>query len=225
MDVLIKDVSFSYSQEKTLIDNCDLHIKSGEVLALLGPSGCGKSTLLKLILGLLSPQKGKILINGTTDYEKNIIAAHLSEERLYPWMTLEENLCLIGTKEESARCLEEVGLTEWADYYPTAISAGMKKKLYMARLSMLKAEMWLLDEPFNGLDLSSKQSIQEFLRKKKEEKTVLMVTHNPQEAIDFADRVIFWDSAKKRPYQEWINHDDNKELLEYMLHNALGMEA
>lgn len=225
MDVLIKDVSFSYSQEKELIDSCDLHIKSGEVLALLGPSGCGKSTLLKLILGILKPVKGEIIINGTTDYEKNKIAAHLSEERLYPWMTLEENLRLIGSKEESAKCLEEVGLTEWADYYPTAISAGMKKKLYLARMSMLEAEMWLLDEPFNGLDLNSKQIIQEFLRKKKENKTIIMVTHNPQEAIDFADRVIFWDKNKKRPYQEWINHNDNKELLDYMLHNALGMEA
>ena len=225
MDISIKEVSFSYSQEKELISDCDLHIKSGEVLALLGPSGCGKSTLLKLILGILKPVKGEILINGIADYDKNKIAAHLSEERLYPWMTLEENLRLIGTKEESTKCLEEVGLTEWADYYPTAISAGMKKKLYLARLSMLEAEMWLLDEPFNGLDLSSKQAIQEFLRKKKGNKTIIMVTHNPQEAIDFADRVIFWDKNKKRPYQEWINHNDNKELLDYMLHNALGMEA
>lgn len=225
MDILIKDVSFDYSQEKKLIDNCNLHIKSGEVLALLGPSGCGKSTLLKLILGLLKPMKGEILINGTSDYDPSKIAAHLSEERLYPWMTLEENLCLVGTKEESKKCLEEIGLTEWADYYPTAISAGMKKKLYLGRMSMLEAEIWLLDEPFNGLDLNSKQSMQAFLRKKKDNKTVIVVTHNPQEAIDFADRVIFWDSNQKRPHQEWINHNDNKELLDYMLHNALGMEA
>lgn len=131
MDVLIRDVSFNYSQEKKLIDNCNLHIKSGEVLALLGPSGCGKSTLLKLILGILKPIKGEISINGTLEYDRNKIATHLSEERLYPWMTLEENLRLVGTKEESKKCLEEIGLSEWADYYPAAISAGMKKSFIL----------------------------------------------------------------------------------------------
>lgn len=224
MDVLIKDVSFYYSKEKELIQDCNLHIQSGEVLALLGPSGCGKSTLLKLILGIHEPIKGEILIDGESNYDRSLIAAHLSEERLYPWMTLEENLRLVGTKEESQKCLEEIGLIDWADYYPTAISAGMKKKLYMARISMLHAGIWLLDEPFNGLDLNSKQVVQDFLKKKKEGKTILMVTHNPQEATSFADRVIFWDKNKKRPEQEWVNHSDEKELLDYMLHNALGME-
>ena len=81
MDVLVKDVSFCYSKEKPLIDQCNLHISSGEILVLLGPSGCGKSTLLKLILGLLEPENGKILINGTTDYDKRKIAAHLAEEK------------------------------------------------------------------------------------------------------------------------------------------------
>ena len=225
MEILINEVSFNYSSEKELISDCNLHIKSGEVLALLGPSGCGKSTLLKLILGILKPVKGEIIINGTKDYDKKLIAAHLAEERLFPWLTLEENLCLVGTKEESRKALEEIGLIDWADYYPTAISAGMKKKLYLARISMLNAKIWLLDEPFNGLDLNSKQISQEFLQKKKEGKTIIMVTHNPQEAITFADRVIFWDKTKKRPEQEWINHSDNQELLDYMLHNALGMEA
>lgn len=225
MDVLVKDVSFCYSKEKPLIDQCNLHISSGEILALLGPSGCGKSTLLKLILGLLEPENGKILINGTTDYDKRKIAAHLAEEKLYPWMTLEENLCLVGTKEESKKCLENVGLSEWADYYPAAISVGMKKRVHLARLAMMDSQMWLLDEPFNGLDLSNKQNMQQFLMKKKENKTIIMVTHNPQEAVAFADRVIFWDSVKKRPEQEWINHNDNQELLNYMLHNSLGMEA
>lgn len=224
MDVLIKDVSFYYSKEKELIQDCNLHIQSGEVLALLGPSGCGKSTLLKLILGIHEPIKGEILIDGESNYDRSLIAAHLSEERVYPWMTLEENLRLVGSKEESRNCLKEIGMIDWADYYPTAISAGMKKKLYMARISMLHAGIWLLDEPFNGLDLNSKQVVQEFLKKKKQGKTILMVTHNPQEATSFADRVIFWDKNKKRPEQEWVNHSDKNELLDYMLHNALGME-
>lgn len=84
MDVLIKDVSFYYSKEKELIQDCNLHIQSGEVLALLGPSGCGKSTLLKLILGIHEPIKGEILIDGESNYDRSLIAAHLSEERVYP---------------------------------------------------------------------------------------------------------------------------------------------
>jgi len=224
MELTFDDLSFGYAPGPPIISHCDLRVAPGEVLALLGPSGCGKSTLLKLVLGLLRPNEGRILADGKPMDGSLRIAARLAECRLFPWMTLEENLCLCGPREQAREHLDQLGMGRWADYYPSALSVGMAQKIQLARLAMLPADLWLLDEPFNGLDLSSKAAAQEFLRRRKGGKSVILVTHNPQEATAFADRVIFWDREKKRPDQEWINHSDTDELLQYMLKNALGME-
>ena len=223
MELAFEDLSFSFPGGAEVIRHCNLHLAHGETLALLGPSGCGKTTLLKLLLGLFKPTEGRILADGKPLDSSRTIGAILSECRLFPWMTLEENLCLVGQREQARAYLDRLGMLRWADYYPSAISVGMTQKIRLCRLALQPAELWLLDEPFNGLDLNSKQQAQAFLKEIKGDKTAILVTHNPQEATAFADRVIFWDRAQKRPEQEWINHSDTEELLNYMLQNALGM--
>lgn len=224
MNIILKDLTFYY-EDRLILDHFNCNIKDGEIVALLGPSGCGKSTLLKLLLGLIEPTDGEILFNGEVPTTKHKIAAHLSECRLFPWMTLEKNLRTTGSKQEAWECLKELEMEEWADYYPSAISVGMTQKIHMARFSMLEAELWLLDEPFNGLDLKSKALVQDFLKRRRKNRTTIIVTHNLKEATNFADRVLLWNKEKHCPDREWINDGNSEKLLEYMLQEALGMEG
>lgn len=224
MDITIKDLTFYY-ENRLILERFNCNIKDGEVVALLGPSGCGKSTLLKLLLGIIAPTEGEILFDGKKALGQRKIASHLSECKLFPWMTLEKNLCVMGSKEEVHQCLKELEMEEWSDYYPSAISVGMTQKIHMARFAMMDAELWLLDEPFNGLDLKSKALVQDFLRKRRNNRTTIIVTHNIKEATAFADRVLLWNREKHCPDREWINNGSGEKLLEYMLQEALGMEG
>lgn len=224
MDITFKNVSFCYN-DQVIIKDFNYYIPSGKVIALLGPSGCGKSTLLKLLLGLLDLTKGEILFNGEKISPKFKIAAHISESKLFPWMTLEKNLRTVGSDKDVKHCLKELQMENWADYYPSAISVGMAQKIQMARFSLLPADLWLLDEPFNGLDAHSKEIVQRFLQTHRENKTTIIVTHNLQEATSFADRVLLWDQEKHCPYHEWENNGQDDSLLKYMLQESLGMEG
>ena len=224
MDITFKNVSFCYN-DQVIIKDFNYYIPSGKVIALLGPSGCGKSTLLKLLLGLLDLTKGEILFNGEKLSPKFKIAAHISESKLFPWMTLEKNLRTVGSDKDVKHCLKELQMENWADYYPSAISVGLAQKIQMARFSLLPADLWLLDEPFNGLDAHSKEIVQRFLQTHRENKTTIIVTHNLQEATSFADRVLLWDQEKHCPYHEWENNGQDDSLLKYMLQESLGMEG
>lgn len=100
----------------------------------------------------------------------------------------------------------------------------MTQKVKIARLSLLPAEVWLLDEPFNGLDLHSKEVVQMFLKKHQNGRTVILVTHNPKEAVSMSERIIFWDTQKMRPDAEWCSHDDIEQLVTYMLQETTSKE-
>lgn len=223
MEIAINDLSFAYS-DRQVLSHCSLRIASGEVLALLGPSGCGKSTLLKLLQGLLTQEQGEILFDGAPAVDGREISTHLSESRLFPWMTLEENLSLVGKRTQAREYLEALDMSRWADYYPSALSVGMTQKILLARLALVPARLWLLDEPFNGLDLSSKALAQSFLRQHKGDRTVILVTHNLQEATTFADRVLLWNRETCRPEREWTPHTGDETSLREMLLETLGSE-
>lgn len=98
MKIALEDISFYYG-EKEIIQNCSIEIASGETMALLGASGCGKSTLLKVIAGLLDSSKGRILFNDKERTKEERIASYLSESRLFPWLSISQNLQLTGRKK------------------------------------------------------------------------------------------------------------------------------
>ena len=139
-------------------------------------------------------------------------------------MAVEENLRLVADDLSVKQCMEELEMTSWSSYYPSSISAGMTQKVKIARLSLLPAEVWLLDEPFNGLDLHSKEVVQMFLKKYQNGRTVILVTHNPKEAVSMSERIIFWDTQKMRPDAEWCSHDDIEQLVTYMLQETTSKE-
>lgn len=224
MDICLREVSFQYggdSEEGTqVLSRYSIEIPSGQILALLGPSGCGKSTLLKLLLGMIRPESGEVLLGGKAPGAGQRISAMLSESRLFPWLTLEQNLRLAGSPERVEEYLSLLQMEQWKSYFPSALSVGMTQKIQLARMALLPADIWLLDEPFNGLDIQSKELVFDFLNRLKGDKTVILVTHHVQEAMRFAERILLWNQQKHRPDREWMQPCSAQDILAHLLDSA-----
>ena len=185
----------------------DLELASGEIVAVVGPSGCGKSTLLRLIAGLDRPSAGTIELGGTalvgTD-ERTAVA--FQEPRLLPWRTLAQNIALglprgsgrAAGKERVAQLLRLVGLEHAASLRPREVSGGMAQRASLARALARSPQVLLLDEPFGALDALTRLRMQDLLLEihAAEPTTVLVVTHDVEEALHLADRVLLLRSLR-----------------------------
>jgi NitT/TauT family transport system ATP-binding protein len=173
----------------------------GEIVVLLGPSGCGKSTIFKAVAGILPPTRGEILMNGkpVTDVGRDrgmVFQAYTS----FGWLTVKDNveygLRLRGVpkkerEEQSAKYLDEVGLTEFADRYPKDLSGGMKQRVAIARTLINQPQLVLMDEPFGALDPQTRWGMQSLLLdvSRNEDNTIVFVTHDVSEAVYLADSI------------------------------------
>ena len=183
------------------VDDVSMDIRLGEFLCILGPSGCGKTTLLNMMAGLLPPTRGQILIDDrAVEGPGNDRTFVFQEYALFPWMTVLENVAFglesrgVGQEErqDSARkILENMGLGEFVDAFPHAISGGMKQRVSIARALAVNPEIILMDEPFAALDAQSRLILQKELLSIWEvlKKTVVFVTHNIEEAMLLSDRI------------------------------------
>ncbi len=181
------------------LGNIEIKVNSQESLCIIGPNGCGKSTLLKLILGIEKDYKGKILIGNkeVTDPSVNCRIV-FQEHRLLPWLNIEENIKFginsdkINYKDDIRKMLELLDLEKFKNSYPNQLSGGMAQKVAIARALVSSPDVLLLDEPFAALDILTRIKMQEELSAiiKKEKTTVIMVTHDFEEAIFLADRII-----------------------------------
>jgi NitT/TauT family transport system ATP-binding protein len=203
--ILVDGVSHVYrpptGKPVLALEDVCLEVRPREFLALLGPSGCGKSTLLYLIGGFLPTEKGKILLDGQPisgpGPDRGIVFQHFA---LFPWKTVRANVLygLERTKlqreerERRARYfIDLVGLTEFADSYPSQLSGGMKQRTAIARTLAIDPKILLMDEPFGSLDAQTRHIMQAELLNiwQRTPKTVIFVTHDVQEAVYLADRV------------------------------------
>ncbi|NLE76572.1 MAG: ABC transporter ATP-binding protein [Chloroflexi bacterium] len=190
------------------LQDASLGVYGGEFLCLLGPSGCGKTTLLRIIAGLLHPTSGVVLLDGQpsmdTDPDKGMV---FQRDATFPWLTVEENvrygLKLRGAdrrdvKRVAQKYIEMVGLTGFEKVFPKELSGGMRKRVDIARTYACNPKVLLMDEPFGSLDLFTKTRMQAELLDlwSKERKTIVFVTHDLEEAIFLADRVVV---MSKRP--------------------------
>ncbi|MDD1475816.1 ABC transporter ATP-binding protein [Arthrobacter sp. H16F315] len=185
----------------TVLRDVNFEIRAGEVLAILGTSGCGKSTLLRAAAGLDSPTAGSVEIDGTpVQGIDSRCAFAFQEPRLLPWHTLQANIA-IGLpagisardgKAKVARLLELVGLKEFAKHRPREVSGGMAQRASLARALARNPGVLLLDEPFGALDALTRIKMQDLLLEihRVEPTTVLLVTHDVDEALQLADRII-----------------------------------
>lgn len=190
----LNNVSKSFGHLQVIKD-FTLQIPVGEVLCLLGPSGCGKSTLLKILSGLDISYDGRL-----DGFEDKRISYVFQESRLIPWLTVAENLryVLEGQVEESElkdhihKFLEKVGLIDFKDSYPNTLSGGMKQRVSLARAFSMPHDLLLLDEPFQGLNIELKDQLMTLLESliEQDKKTVIMVTHDLEEAFRLGDNVV-----------------------------------
>ena len=184
-------ITFSFD-EKNIFKDFSLELKKGEILAVMGPSGCGKTTLLELASGLLKPQKGEI----ANSFEK--ISYVFQEPRLFPWLTVKENLLAVMKKKDKTaertamECLALVDLADVCDKYPDELSGGMKSRVSLARALTFGGDLFLFDEPFAALDeeLRHKLSQQIKLYLRQQGASAILVTHNREDAELMADRII-----------------------------------
>lgn len=202
----VHDVSKAYSTDADVLqvlDGISFEIDGGEFVALLGPSGCGKTTLLKLIAGTLRPDYGEIYAGERRlTGPSSSIAMVFQNFNLLPWKSVMENVKTgielqangdgIPAEEVASEWLRKVGLDDVADDYPAALSGGMKQRVGLARALAVDPDILLMDEPFGALDAQTKDRLQTELLELwgAQEKTILFVTHDIDEAIYLADRVL-----------------------------------
>ncbi|MCC2319379.1 ABC transporter ATP-binding protein [Cellulomonas chengniuliangii] len=204
LDVALSGVRRTFATPtgpRTVLSGVDLRLRAGEIVAILGPSGCGKSTLLRQVSGLDAPDAGQILIDGApvTGIDRRTAVA-FQEPRLLPWQTLSQNVALglpRGTPKPEGRqrvadLLELVGLTPSAGLRPRQVSGGMAQRASLARALARNPGVLLLDEPFGALDALTRLKMQDLLLDvhAAEPTTVLLVTHDVEEALYLADRVV-----------------------------------
>ena len=182
---------FSLKEQTDVLENINIEIKKGEIVAIVGPSGCGKSTLLNLISGLINQDKGEIIVNGKIGYM-------FQKDNLLEWRNVYKNITIgpeIKHIKEDEKEIDEIlkkyGLFDFKYYYPKELSGGMRQRVALIRTLILKPDILLLDEPFSSLDYQSKITVQEDIYKiiKQEKKTTILVTHDITEAIAMADVV------------------------------------
>ncbi|WP_223517564.1 ABC transporter ATP-binding protein [Pseudomonas sp. GL-B-19] len=190
------------STQLQVLDNIQLDIAPGEFISIVGASGCGKSTLLRLILGLDEEYDGRILLDGKpiegTGLERGIV---FQDHRLFPWLNVEQNVAVglknsplsAAQKRETVReHIELVGLQDFIDAYPHQISGGMAQRVAIARGLVNRPSVLLLDEPLGALDALTRARLQGELQNiwAKEKITMILVTHDVDEAVFLGDRVV-----------------------------------
>jgi NitT/TauT family transport system ATP-binding protein len=205
--VVLDGVSKTYADRRgasvLALDGVSVTVESEEFVALLGPSGCGKSTLLNIVAGLLPPSDGRVYFESATPPTPGrLVAAMVFQDfGLFPWRTVQGNVEFgleeagVSAAERRARAqrhIELIGLAGFERRYPHQLSGGMRQRVGIARALAVEPAVLLMDEPFSALDAQTRQLMQEELLAiwERTRKTILYVTHNIQEAVFMADRVV-----------------------------------
>jgi NitT/TauT family transport system ATP-binding protein len=199
-----------------VLNDINLQVADGEFVCLLGPSGCGKSTLLSTMAGFLSPTSGTIKIDGEVVVGPDPRRIFVFQERgVFPWLTVEGNiefglfhLTAAERRQRVAHYIKMVGLEGFEKAYPPALSGGMKQRLEVARALAVNPDLLFLDEPFGALDSITRLIMRgELLRIwEAERKTIIFVTHDIDEAVQLADRVVVM-SARPATIQQIVDID------------------
>ncbi len=211
------DMNFDRDGEQiSVLQNINLSVTEGEFVCLLGPSGCGKSTLLNIMAGFLAPSGGQVMIDReiVTGPDRRRIFV-FQERGVFPWLTVEGNIAFglfdLSKAEQAERVahyVKLVGLSGFEKAYPQELSGGMKQRLEVARALAVKPDVLFLDEPFGALDSITRLLMRSELLRiwEAEKKTIVFVTHDIEESVQLADRVVVM-SARPAKIQKIVEID------------------
>ncbi|MDN5844533.1 MAG: ABC transporter ATP-binding protein [Alcaligenaceae bacterium] len=214
MNLTFKDMEKHFGDLR-VVERFDREVAPGELVALVGPSGCGKSTILHIAAGLEKPTHGQVIADGQAingpDPRRMLM---FQENALYPWLTLVQNVAMAlelqkvpkpDAHRQARAWLEKVQLKGFEDYFPHQVSGGMRQRAALARAFISHPEVLLLDEPFGALDALTRLTLQDALRDLIHETkpTVLLVTHDVDEALFLADRILVFSARPSRVLKEF----------------------
>ena len=256
-DITVNDLSFRYADSDQLIlRDVSMRVREGDFVCLLGQSGCGKSTFLRLMAGLEAPSSGSICVDGQpidgTSLERSVV---FQDYGLFPWMSAGENIVLAlrqrfpekskaECREIARRALREVGLKdEVFGKYPKSLSGGMKQRCAIARSFSMNPPILLMDEPFGALDAVTRARLQDMVldlwSHEERKKTVFFVTHDVEEALLLATRIVVFGQSpsqvifekevplerkpsRKEMYESRFIMDLRNELVGYINQDVLS---
>ncbi len=201
--IAVRNLSKSFDTDQgtlPVIDDVSFEVDDGEFVAIVGPSGCGKSTLMHLLAGFDQPDHGSVTIDGSAEHKPSAKGILIPQQgSVFPWLTVRQNL-MFGLNGQSAHEKAEladhyaaiVGLKGFEQSYPHELSGGMLKRAELARALVVKPEILYLDEPFSALDALMSLRVRRELRRilDEERHTVVLITHDVEEALDLADRIL-----------------------------------
>lgn len=193
----------------TIFEDFNMDVKKGEFVVILGPSGCGKSTLLEIVAGFDKDYWGDLLFEGKCVEEKSgETCVVFQKDGLFPWLSVYDNIAYglrirkmheEDIKDKVMDVLEKVNLMDCSTYFPEELSGGMKQRVGLARVLVLEPEILLMDEPFGALDSFTRLKMQELLLEVRKiySPAIVFITHDIDEALLLADRIILLSACKK----------------------------
>ncbi|MFS0559224.1 betaine/proline/choline family ABC transporter ATP-binding protein [Terribacillus sp. 179-K 1B1 HS] len=237
-----ENVTKIYSGSKKAVNNLNLEIEKGEFICFIGPSGCGKTTSMKMVNRLIEPTEGRILIDGKDIMKQNRVQMRreigyvIQQIGLFPHMTISENITLVPKllqwskdkrRERAKELIKLVNLPEeYLDRYPQELSGGQQQRIGVLRALASNPPLILMDEPFGALDPITRDGLQEEFKnlQRKLGKTIVFVTHDMDEAIKLADRIVIMrdgeivqvdtpDEILRNPANEFVESFIGKERL------------
>lgn len=210
MKLKVEELTKSFDQ-KLIFENLSFQVKENEFISILGSSGSGKSTILNILSGTIDKDHGKVLVD---EEEVSAYSEHFAYmpqlDLLFDWKTVLDNVCLAQSlkgndvREEASIKLKEFGLDGYQDAYPSSLSGGMRQRAAFLRTMLCDADILLLDEPFGALDVITREEMQDWLASIRTtmNKTIVLVTHDIDEAIYLSDRILLLSDSPARIIEE-----------------------
>ncbi|TYK68499.1 ATP-binding cassette domain-containing protein [Comamonas sp. Z3] len=187
--------------EREVLKQVQLDVRPGEFIAIVGRSGCGKSTLLRLVAGLEKASAGQLLIDGGEGQQSGDTRIMFQDARLLPWKRVLDNVILglpDSAREQGRKVLAQVGLADRENEWPARLSGGQRQRVALARALVHQPRLLLLDEPLGALDALTRIEMHRLIEGlwRSHGFTALLVTHDVQEAVALADRVVLIEDGR-----------------------------
>lgn len=204
--------------EKEVFSAFSLCLEEGKTTALLGPSGGGKTTLINMLLGFVKPDKGNI-----TGTENKSFSVVFQEDRLLEGFTVEENVMVsCNDKALCSKVLEFLDISDASNFYISELSGGMKRRAAIARCLLKKADIYIFDEPFKGIDDALKSNIIYEIKNYLKGKTCIFITHDMDEAVNLSDFVKIIGKRPAEIIKEISVCDINNDFIEKFKNGSLN---